>query len=98
MTLKTFIEKAVEGGWLMPQSFNVTAEGIYPVYSIFLDPKLWQAVGKVEGWIREDGTDVAKYIQNDPKRTSYPLWKWHMHAMLNFICEGGTPEQFIETL
>lgn len=63
MTISEFIEKAIEGGWsmdesLLPQSIkdmggNLTKATLKfgdPYKIAVLDPKAWQAVGKVEGW------------------------------------------------
>ncbi len=61
MEVKRFIEKAIEGGWEQ-KSRHEKMQFINPIMSdgklelvvipeaILLDPKAWQAVGKVEGW------------------------------------------------
>jgi len=63
---KQFIEKAIEGGWkeeykssmhiwpdLIVTHTGKTGWNEHKISKeqIFLDPKAWQAVGKVEGWI-----------------------------------------------
>lgn len=54
MTIKEFIEKAIEGGWIKKCvcDYSKGSCGLcYDIYTaIFLDPKSWEAVGKVEGW------------------------------------------------
>lgn len=60
MTTKEFIEKAIEGGMKhtcidnqYPEidSKGYLCNGVYSsIEKIILDPKAWQAVGKVEGW------------------------------------------------
>lgn len=66
MTIKEFIEKAIEGGWIYqdekpvydntqkaPCIARFTFDGInfgITLEQIILDPLAWQAVGKVEGW------------------------------------------------
>lgn len=66
MTIKEFIEKAIEGGWyrgytLSVAEINGKIEGVLldpdgdamvakTTHEILLDPLAWQAVGKVEGW------------------------------------------------
>ena len=67
MTIQTFIEKAIEGGWdgfnrlglsnhwnpdYLGGSLQTAAQFHYA--KVLLDPLAWQAVGKVEGW----GTQV----------------------------------------
>ena len=49
MTIKTFIEKAIEGGWEKP-SFGWETEDESEQAVMFLDPLAWQAVGIVVGW------------------------------------------------
>ncbi len=64
MTIKQFIEKAIEGGYYASNRFYKTA-GVMPedakaediinyfdghTEPFFLDPTAWRAVGKVEGW------------------------------------------------
>jgi len=82
MTIKDFINKAIEGGW-MPDADTpeIYYEGIRT--NALLDPLAWQAVGKVEGW--ED-------------RDTEPNWQNKMHQMIDALVEGKTLEEFIETL
>lgn len=110
MTATEFIQKAIEGGWktsgiilqyqnmLQRRNLEDVIDCAGVIQSVCLDPKAWQAVGKIEGWIREDGTDVGAYIMNDPKRTQYPIWKWNMHRMVDALCEGKTIEEYLQTL
>ena len=58
MEIKEFIEKAIEGGWKYDpwDNFDIkTYDDFHRYYEIsdeavFLNPKAWEAVGKVEGW------------------------------------------------
>ena len=60
MTTKQFIEKAIEGGYkdatdlldivLVCEKNNKLEMAKHISHLILLDPKSWQAVGKVEGW------------------------------------------------
>lgn len=63
MTIKQFIEKAIEGGWKHKHydvkrtldskvfSKDVIADIIeHYKLEILFDPRAWEAVGKVEGW------------------------------------------------
>jgi hypothetical protein len=66
MTIKQFIEKAVEGGCRIPATYskgdlkvqNVEAELIMlPTFLpalVLIDPDAWRAVGRVEGWWKKD--------------------------------------------
>jgi len=69
MTIKTFIEKAIEGAWRYKYAGNLVSvddinglvefmtphETTFEIHisQILLDPLAWQAVGKVEGWYEE---------------------------------------------
>ena len=65
MTIKQFIEKAIEGGWREEEKpsiyksetswacvhFDKVGDEILMYHhQILLDPLAWEAVGKVEGW------------------------------------------------
>ncbi len=79
------------------------------ITSIFLDPKAWEAVGKVRGWSEE--SVYQKHIKMDPEsrkdlgdfaedladhtRSNYVD---HMHAMIDAVCSGKTLEEYIATL
>ena len=81
--------KTIEGGWEEPIR---TKENNYNSnWCIFLDPKSWEAVGKVQYekvWNRSSG--LEKSIKS---------WsKLRMHDMIDHLCEGGTIESYIETL
>ena len=106
MELKEFIEKAIRGGWT-PDVLN-TVETILPdglkTHSL-LDPKAWQAVGKVEGWNlgmcvkyyqgRVGGVDEELDIR-DEKEISQS--EYYMHQMIDALAEGKSIESFIKTL
>lgn len=51
MTIQSFIEKAIAGGW-PPNNPKIGSaqEAVLRIYEVLLDPLAWQAVGKVEGW------------------------------------------------
>lgn len=100
MTTKEFIEKAIEGGYvniyLNPKSpHEITPLMIQEKYMIFLDPKAWQAVGKVEDWI-----DIMPSWEKhkDGYYLSYEGWQWNMHRMIDALCEGKSIEEFLSTL
>ena len=93
MTIKEFIEKAIEGGYDIKRALVVNKDDEYNPISMqssdkmFLDPKAWEAVGKVEGW--------NKY---DEKEYFAPEYRNKMHQMIDHLVEGGTIESYIETL
>lgn len=103
MTIKDFIERAVEGGWSQTSVQNDCTK------LLFLDPLAWQAVGKVEGW--------GRYFCPECKMSGYvmsagrpycmgcghdlgPILEWHhnMHRMIDALAEGKTIEDFLSTL
>ncbi len=103
MTIKQFIETAIEGGytnnWFQDlkvdeqQEVFGTAEDIWKMCpNIFLDPEAWKAVGKVKQW-----DDVSDCVACD-----YPGWQLSvpakMHGMIKALLKGQTLEEYIETL
>jgi len=78
MKIKQFIEKAIEGGWkkeLKPKVHesgwvDVLADnansgtGMISKEQTLLDPKAWEAVGKIEGWelVNENGTGYDEFV------------------------------------
>lgn len=83
---KQFIEDAIEGGW----NFKEDNGYVYPTEStkamleggwvhlnmLILDPKAWQAVGKVREWEQEDGhcpnIHHSVFVGEDGKRIFCP--------------------------
>ena len=51
--------------------------------TVLLDPKVWQAVGKVEQW-------YEGYYG--------PEWLHHMHKMIDALAEGQTLEAYIQSV
>ena len=51
--------------------------------AILLDPHVWQAVAKVEGWY--DGVYG-------------PEWLHHMHKMIDALAAGKTLEQYVQSV
>lgn len=65
------------------------------IYRIFLDPKAWQAVGKVKGWDWEGNTTKHSDIQLPPGTEA---WKYRMYRMISVLIEGQTLEEYLATL
>ena len=101
MKTETFIEKAIEGGW-EPVYSNWT----FRKYSVswirsyleevgievaILDPKAWEAVGKVEGWSKWLG-----YQASMPSRRGN--YHQRMHAMIDHLIAGNDIESYIKSL
>tara|TARA_Y100000310_G_scaffold272864_1_gene288077 strand:+ start:35 stop:319 length:285 start_codon:yes stop_codon:yes gene_type:complete len=94
MTIKQFIEKAIEGGWEDGDSRSAhhvndcVVENVN-VHKILLDPAAWEAVGKIEKWKEE----------YERKHWGYPAeWNANMHEMIDALADGKTIQQYIETL
>ncbi len=75
MTIKQFIEKAIDGGWRKNLVDDVGKAFILNYYMLnpkimLLDPKAWQAVGKTMGWekINESGVTRSSYIKDSCPR------------------------------
>jgi len=101
MTIKQFIEKAVEGGYLKRPDLVVSVdrtgytrkntegnETFMPIDSILLDPLAWQAVGKVEGW--------DNYCSC--KKGECTAYIGIMHRMIDALAEGKSISDFLKEL
>lgn len=100
MTVQTFIEKAIEGGW-SPQFireregsevlyFYINGDLRAWVYWAVLQPGLWKAVGKVEGW-----TGTAYWRSEKAEMTPAEFFA---HNMVQSLFEGKSIEEYLETL
>jgi hypothetical protein len=103
------IKKAIEGGLeiaIIKSNPKITKEGVDMVVEqmakshkdFLLNPLFWKALGKACGWFYPDGRSVAKYINNDPKRTQKDLWLWHWHRFIDHLAEGKDEESFFNEL
>ena len=99
MTTKQFIEKAIKGGWKVKEKEVVFSDEIEFEFTehILLDPKAWQAVGKVEGWEDKNG-DYVDYGDGHMPSGWDAVWKIHMHEMIDYLTDGLTIESYLETL
>lgn len=70
------------------------------IYNMFLDPLFWAAVGKVEGWDKEEAIRAEYYNRNSEQIEYIDLEgsEWRMHQMMNAFLVGKTLEQFLATL
>jgi len=103
MTIKDFIEKAIEGGWkeffdfsflytignTVTLEYGKTKDTVEKqLHEIVLDPKAWEAVGKVERW-EENSINNIVYTKG---------YQYKMNNLMPHLQEGGTIESYIETL
>lgn len=105
MTIKQFIEKAIEGGYLfkiggrkiLPNASHLSA---IPFEIIALDPLAWQAVGKVEKWEME--ATVVRWLRQSSgeleKNVIGYQWENKWHDMIDALAEGKSLEDYIKTL
>ena len=111
MKTKEFIEKAIEGGYRHKNQNLSDWRNDYNFFEIILEPKAWEAVGKVEGWEKTyknkkewcqaclDGYDGECYSADGFCKT--PLtkdWEMYMHRMTPHLILGKDLESYIETL
>lgn len=97
MTIKQFIEKAIEGGWegLYPKNYPHNYGSHDTRCAALLDPKAWQAVGRVEGWRDFRGVNDWGFDDEFPIQ---PGWLINMMEMAHKLAKGLTIEQYLETL
>lgn len=98
---------------LMTPTSDVTISGAMNQYSgnyhsIFLDPKSWEAVGKIEGWNQGElgvcsmcGARTPEECVLSPECVTSDIIdesRYKMHGMVDHLCNGGTIESFLERL
>jgi hypothetical protein len=95
MTIKQFINKAIEGG-AYSQNQRGFLHGLpeFALNQVWLDPEAWKAVGKVEGW---SGRQIMSYIDTG-NTTGIPEWLYRMHCMVAARADGKTIEDYLATL
>lgn len=94
MTIDEFIEKAKEGGWEPKREHTEYAGMSMEVRlndGIFLDPLLWQAVGKTEGW---SGWIAVSFDE----KSTLDIWEYNMHRLTDALAEGKSIQEFLATL
>lgn len=102
MTTKEFIEKSVEGEykkWWLGEFYNSRfGMNITILSQVILDPKAWEAVGKVQKWqVHFCGVDEESGDSNCPEGC-YPSYRDKMHEMIDALIEGGSISDYLETL
>ena len=90
MTIETFTQKAVEGGFEYHDLPIDLSEGDYGRI-ILIDPLAWQAVGKTEKW----ETEKKMYFGDV---TEWHGWLLNMHNMIDHLAEGKDLQSFIKSL
>lgn len=93
MTIKQFIEKAIEGGWKTGNHYEFSDGTRYDQSGILLDPEAWKAVGKVEGW-KEDTHYTVEGVRVR-EGTNYVK---NMHRLIDALAEGKTVEEYLASL
>lgn len=101
MTIQSFIEKAIEGGWI-PYSYETPVPDNGAIQkAILLDPLAWKAVGKAEGWKGSCdvcGSRTALNCSGSDGGGIMDTWLWYMHRMIDALAEGKTIEEYLATL
>lgn len=106
--MKKAIQKAIEGGYKLPNLKDETAillMALAQKEKTFLDPLFWQALGKAEGW----GTscwhysDRGLYEQYRHKAvcglsSARAQWQIQWHRFINHLAEGTSSDSFFEEL
>ena len=108
MTIKQFIEKAIEGGWRTGDNASILLYALEKnlkemspdfISGVVLDPLAWQAVGKIEGWGIKMIKVGNKELEAKCGRKGYlHSWQSYMHDMIDALAEGKSIEDYISTL
>ncbi len=104
--METAIQKAIEGGWKSKVFLHDDIERnpfrtikIYP--TIYSDPLFWQALGKQQGWERNNKVitygvfDAEKSHSESASREPY-VYYWH--RFIDHIAEGKEIDLFFKEL
>lgn len=98
MQIKEIISKGIEGGWdkkrALYHDWQDLERGQMSMEKMWLDPKFWEAVGKVEGWKIWQIGEKTRAGNNIVRQGS----SLKMHEMINHLCSGGTIKSFIKSL
>jgi len=107
MTIKEFINKAIEGGWeeTFEGQFNkrLAGRGKYfyvPVGSILLDVRAWEAVSRVEKWGKKICTMGAwERMSDGAKELSHlDAAKYFARKMMEALWDGKSIEDYFKNL
>ena len=105
MTPEQFVEKAIEGGWKndMFPMLEILTNGKTPYANfeaVLLNPLAWKAVGKVEGWKKEELCGACNLYLTEEGEEPCPQegWKHKMLGMIDALIEGKTIEEYLKTL
>lgn len=92
--IKTFIKKAIEGGWDSQglKTVDKVLTNYYHIPIFLFDPKAWKAVGLIEKWGYDD--DYYHYLEIRYR----DVWKNNMHQMLDHIIKGKDINSYLEEL
>ena len=96
MTNKEFRQKSKEGGF--------DTEGLSDAEMV-LNPRSFQAVGKVENW-KENHFFAVIYAKGEGEeywfdsncKNDEPEWKEKMHGMIDALAEGKSINQYLTSL
>ena len=89
-----FIQLAIEGGWICGERRGIEEpieNDDYIFYSEILDPKAWQAVGKVEGWKQGVMIGGVRQIKGSG-------WWDKMHDLIDALARGETIEDYLGSI
>lgn len=64
----------------------------FNIYKILLDPKVWEAVGKMKGWNSKEKQVV------DVESFPFEEWEGKMIMIVHKLLKGSTLEEYIATL
>lgn len=104
MTIQSFIETAIKGGWCPKdqqgneielqgqENHPVVLQELKNIHKILLDPLAWEAVGKVKGWNSKERQVI--HVESFP----YEEWQGNMVRMIHELLKGRTIEEYIATL
>ncbi len=91
MTTPEFIQKIPEELRLHPLGHCKSLS------ELVLDPEVWEAVGKKEGWANTQWCNKHR-TWNKERNGQCPEWMDKMHGMISALIDGKSLEEYITTL
>lgn len=87
-----FIEDAINGGYTSGNMINNNISYEDNFKRCALDPKAWQAVGKVRGWPDVSEIEAVRTGVIPVSKMSI-RWLWNMHRFIDHLADGKTIEE-----
>lgn len=96
--------------WMYVIKIELKESDIFiPFHATLLNPLFWQALGKVEGWAKNEESYICKdcgvigisdsnHMNDCPTKDRKLYWRVYWHRLIDHLAEGKDPETFFERI